>query len=763
MKAALSSDQTRMRASAWLALALLLALAVFVSVGLALVGAALSPEARHALSAALAPEVAALVMVALVVVVLATALAQPLLRRWLLAPARLCDDATLLLHGPLSRPLAAAGGDAALQGLARCIGELARQRDQLRTDIDATVARASHGVAQERNRLAALMSELSQSVVVCNLDGRVLLYNQRARQQLQTPMQTSVQTKVHTSVQTPTAAAQPAGAAELIGLGRSIHGVLDRALVAHALDSVRQRLQRGEAQPSAQFVTATRGGQLLRVQLAPVRGVADSGDQAAEASLAASAPALAGDGLTGYVLVLDNITRSHAQQAAQDRLLLALTEGSRGSLANLQAAVEMLDDPGLPPALRERFIGVIRDESQAMGSRLQTLAEQANLQPLSRWPLDDMRGADFVQAAGPAMVRAVSSQGRLHVGEQEVDASLWLQLDSFALLQALCGLAQRLHAERDIDTLHLRLQAAAGGRAHLDLVWTGQAMSTETVMGWELDPLPAEPGSAGPALSVRDVVQRHGGEFWFERDRVRHQAFFRFLLPQAQQPAALAPSDSRPEVVDFDLFAQFDSGHALDDTALTSLAFTVFDTETTGLQPLAGDEILQIGAVRIVNGRLLQGERFDQLVDPRRDIPAAGIPIHGITPDKVAGQPHILHVLPAFHAFAADSVLVAHNAAFDLRFLQLKEKASGLRFDQPVLDTLLLSALVHPGQDSHALDSVAERLGVAVVGRHTALGDAQVTAAVLLKLLPLLAAMGLHTLGQVRAASQQTQLARHQA
>jgi DNA polymerase-3 subunit epsilon len=260
------------------------------------------------------------------------------------------------------------------------------------------------------------------------------------------------------------------------------------------------------------------------------------------------------------------------------------------------------------------------------------------------------------------------------------------------------------------------------------------------------------------------VVQRHGGAFWFERDRARHQAFFRFLLPQARPVAALAPGDSRPEVVDFDLFAQFDAdgGHALDDRPVASLAFTVFDTETTGLQPLAGDEILQIGAVRIVNGRLLQGERFDQLVDPRRDIPAAGIPIHGITPDRVAGQPHILQVLPAFHAFAADSVLVAHNAAFDLRFLQIKEKACGLRFDQPVLDTLLLSALVHPSADSHALDAVAQRLGVAVVGRHTALGDAQVTAEVFLKLLPLLAGMGLQTLGQVRAACQQTQLARHQ-
>ena len=77
-----------------------------------------------------------------------------------------------------------------------------------------------------------------------------------------------------------------------------------------------------------------------------------------------------------------------------------------------------------------------------------------------------------------------------------------------------------------------------------------------------------------------------------------------------------------------------------------------------------------------------------------------------------------------------------------------------------MLDTLLLSAVVHPQQASHHLDAIADRLGVAVTGRHTALGDAMVTAEVFLKLVPLLAAMGLHTLGQVREAAQKTFYAR---
>jgi DNA polymerase-3 subunit epsilon len=95
-----------------------------------------------------------------------------------------------------------------------------------------------------------------------------------------------------------------------------------------------------------------------------------------------------------------------------------------------------------------------------------------------------------------------------------------------------------------------------------------------------------------------------------------------------------------------------------------------------------------------------------------------------------------------------------------MRFLQLKEELTGLRFDHPVLDTLLLSAVIHPNQQSHQLDAIAERLGIKVVGRHTALGDAIVTAEVFLKLIPMLAEAGIHTLGQAREAAEKTYYAR---
>ncbi|PPE65303.1 3'-5' exonuclease [Caldimonas caldifontis] len=703
-------------------LAFAVALLSWGGMSLALVLSTVDDAQRELLRTVLierSPLVAMAFLVTLGAVVL---MLRPVYRRWITAAGRLAEDTQTLIGTGVMREITPRGS-AELRALTTVINELVRQRARLREDMAQQVRQASERIEQERSRLAALMAELTQAVVVCNLDGRVLLYNARARSQFRALSSN------------PTLA----DGAELIGLGRSIYTVIDRRLVAHALDTVRRHMARNHPQPSSQFVTATPTGQLLRVQMTPVRDSSETG-------------------LGGFLLMLENITEDFEAESERDRLLHDLTEGSRASLASLRAAVEVLEDPALDNALRERFQRVIRDETEGMTRRLALLASRTTESRKTRWPLEEMLGADFVAVAQ----QRIESAHSVRVSPSEVDGAVWLRVDSFSLLQAVSYLAGRLVDEYQVRYVQLRL-APAGAHAHLDLIWPGQAMSTETVMGWELDPMRS--GTDASPLTLREVLDRHDAEFWFERDRARNQIFFRFLLPQAlppeDQPAPpLALTESRPEYYDFDLFQSSESTEELADRRLVDLVYTVFDTETTGLEPSAGDEIIQIGAARIVNGKLLRQECFEQLVDPQRSIPAASIPIHGITPEMVLGQPTIDTVLPAFHAYARDTVLVAHNAAFDMRFLQLKEARTGVRFDQPVLDTLLLSALVHPHQESHKLEAIAERLGVTVFGRHTALGDAIVTAEIFLKLIPLLAAQGIHTLGQAREAAKKTFYAR---
>lgn len=702
-----------------------LVLGVLVGAGVAL-WRDLGPEERAVVEPVLNPRLGLLIMIGLVGAGAAAVLMKSFAQDSIAAPALLADEIGLLVGTDPSRRLKPSGSPE-LQRIAEAVNSLADQRQSLQDDVESRIREARLSVEEERNRLAALMSELNQSVVVCNLDGRILLYNNRARLQFKALSD----------------APSAAGGGEIIGLGRSIYLVFERNLIVHALESIQERIRRQSSQPMANFVTTTRAGQLLRVQMAPVMSTTE-GDA---------------DGtVSGFVLMLDNITRNFESETRRDQLLNSITEGSRSSLANLRAAAEMLEYPDLDVDLKDRFLKVIRDEVQAMSGRLEETANAFADSLKTRWPLDDMHGADLIAAAQRRIEKKLGLPTKL----EDVDPAVWMKVDSFSLLQAISYLTSRLSDEFEVREVRFRL-SSAGRLAHLDLIWSGQAMSTETVMSWELEPM-SFAGESSP-LTVRDVIARHDGEIWLQREKTQHRAFFRLLLPSALPQeevvaAAYLKGDSRPEYYDFDLFKQTEVSHELDDRLLSELAFTVFDTETTGLNPSEGDEIIQIGATRIVNGKLLRSESFDQLVDPLRELPEASTKIHGITPEMLVGQPPMTKVLPAFHAFAADTVLVAHNAAFDMRFLQMKEQSTGIRFEQPVLDTLLLSAVIHPSQESHRLEAISERMGVNIMGRHTAIGDAIVTGEVFLRMIPLLAEMGIRTLGEARRASEKTYYAR---
>ncbi len=617
-------------------------------------------------------------------------------------------------------------GPPEVQQLAKAANDLAQQRDVLMDDVDAQIGRAKASVEEEKNRLAALMSELAQAVVVCNLDGRILLYNNRARLQFKA------------LAQGPTSVSGGA----LIGLGRSIFSILEKNQVEHAQEVIRQRLGAGKSAIS-NFITTTRGGQLLRVQMVPVMAAA------------------VGDGeamMSGYVLTVENITRSIEQEARRDQVLHSLTEGSRAALGNIRAAVgNLIDYPDMEPELRERFLSVVADEAAKMSQRLDQTMNEFSDSMKTRWPLEDVLGIDIIAAAQ----RRIDDKLQLPTKTEELDDALWIKADSFSLVFALVFLAGKLQDHYEPRELRFRL-TTEGKLAYLDLIWAGPAMSSETFYTWEMDAM--QIGSETSPLSLRDVIDRHGGEIWYQREKAAHRAFFRFVLPVAipeveQEHEDRKRGSGRPEYYDFDLFKFEDKSIDLD-RKLSELTYTVFDTETTGLEPSKGDEIIQIGAARIVNNRLLRQEVFDQIIDPEMPLKPESIPIHGITEDMVRGKPNIDIVLPAFHEFCEDTVLIAHNAAFDMRFLQLKEDRTGIRFSQPVLDTLLLSAVIHPNQESHKLDVILERLGIHIDTRHNALEDALATGEVFLKMLPMLEEMGIVTIRQALEAAEKTYFAR---
>lgn len=628
-----------------------------------------------------------------------------MLKRYATAPRALAEQTRLVLANPGYRVEA---GTAELAPLGAEINRLAGAYHGVQGEMEAKIAESSSRLEEERNRLAALMSDLSQAVLLCSAEGRILLYNEQAR-------------------------ALFSGAAAPIGLGRSVFGLLDREEIAHALDKLQYALDKGAPAPGTRYITAVAGRGLARVQMAPFLA--------------------AGGRIGGVVLALEDVTRFVGQELQRRELLQALAAGVRAPVASIRAAAEnMVGFPEMEPAQRQRFAQIIAEESINLSKSIdQALAEYADAIKASM-ALEDMRAADLITVARPRI------GARLQVDADEVDENLWLRVDSFALVQALGYLAWRLAEELGVRTLRLRARAR-GSFAELDLVWNGKPLAAETLAGWEVQPM--QVAAEQTPLTVKDVLERHGGESWHERGDGGENVL-RLLLPLGE-PAPQAgrrrvPEESRPEFYDFDLFRR--AAHVFDEQPLAELPYTVFDSETTGLEPSAGDEIISLGGVRIVNGRLLKQEVFEQLVNPRRPLNRESARIHGIDAGLLASQPTLAEVLPRFHRFCEDTVLVAHNAAFDMRFLELKEATTGIRFDQPVLDTLLLSAVVHPSLEDHRLEAIAERLGIRVIGRHTALGDALLTGEILLKLIPLLAERGIITLKQAREASQRTYHAR---
>lgn len=165
-------------------------------------------------------------------------------------------------------------------------------------------------------------------------------------------------------------------------------------------------------------------------------------------------------------------------------------------------------------------------------------------------------------------------------------------------------------------------------------------------------------------------------------------------------------------------------------------AFTVFDLETTGLDPRKGDRILEIGAVRIEEKKITK-KTFHSLVNPERPIPWEAKQIHKISNDDVLLAPTIDIVLPQFLQFAQNSILVAHNAQFDMGFLAAEKECCWGYIDLPeCLCTMRLSQAVFPQEFRHNLDCMAIRLGIPLPSqRHRAMSDVLVTAFALLKLI----------------------------
>jgi len=620
-----------------------------------------------------------------------------------------------LLSGELEARAHASGGGAVETAPARYLGNLGPAAGALAEAVTRERGRASDGVAiavdavlAEKAQLEAVLRDLRECVLICNNDHEILLYNAEAERLL--------------------------GSGAEIGLGRPLFRLITEQPVAHALERLRLRFTSGRWRThrdrlSVAAVCATRDGRLTlqgRISL-----ILDPEETGAD----------------GFVATFRDATALIADHAARDHLLKDMLDGLRRPAANLSAAVEVLEGhEAMDAETRGRFVAVVAEEARVLSGRVERLAGAYDELRVGGWSMNDVTTGALAACVADRLGEGADAPEVAHEG-----APTWLNCDSLSVVELLSHLARRVSDA--MGTARLGLSATrTGAHVFVDLAWDGPPVGEATSVGWVGEPLTG----ALAGLTGRDVLLHHRTEIWSDRGAAG-RARLRLPLPPAVEDHADAPAavlPTRPEFYDFALLSRRVPAD-LRARRLAELSFVVFDCETTGLFPSAGDEIVQIAGVRVLNGRTIRGETFDRLVDPGRRIPAASTRVHGIDDAMVAGKPDARAVLPAFHAFCEGSVLVAHNAPFDLKFLRLKEGLVGVTFDMPVLDTVLLSAHLFGQSAEHTLDRLAERFGARFPEgtRHTALGDALVTAECLCRLIEVLENRGVETLADALAVS----------
>ncbi len=593
------------------------------------------------------------------------------------------------------------GGSRDIKDLSAVINNFADMFENLNKDITGQILSARKETEKERNLLAAIMSELPQGVFICNKNGRILLFNTLAKNMFLPPSDSTT-------------------AEHFIGLGRSVYHLIDKNRISHAIEEIKDRLENDANSAASYFITPIYTGHIISVETIPVL------DQDKD--------------MTGFILAITDISDEiHQYDTVYDHLTAFERELATQTPGHMMKQYELLSDIVLDSMLNKVPLTtlILSDFLISLKDKLSELHD-------IKVELNTDKNTD--------------KNTDQNSNSEKIPKNEKMLADNYSFTAALIFLIKNL-SELCHDKRFFIFTEKKGEQVIFKISWQSTPLIkslVQSVLHSRMDTLP----SFSYILKQNNAAYKIICETPSECSQIHIIASAALKASIKGKERAPIITGSRPEFYDFNLFKKEEENIDLMNTVLKDITYTVFDTETTGLNPDRGDEIVSIAAVRIVNNKIVYQDIFEELVDPKRNIPIESYKIHGISYEMVQGKNDIKTVLPAFKQFTSNTVLVGHNIAFDMKMFKVKEKETNIKFLNPVLDTLLLSAVLHPAHEHHDLENIAKRLGVDIIGRHTALGDTIATAQIFLKLLPILNSNGILTLNDAIKSSQRTYYAR---
>jgi DNA polymerase-3 subunit epsilon len=601
--------------------------------------------------------------------------------------------------------------DDELEELANEFNHMAGNLAKVYGELEERVLDATRTVQEEQNRLAVVLRTMVDGVVVTNNEADIILMNPRARIILKGGFSS--------------------------GMGAPLSRIFPEDRLNFHIKRTRLRWEQG-VETVEDIIFPFRDGKLLKGSLSIIPG--PEGE------------------LAGYLLVFRDLSEPAGQSGSFAETLREMPQYLRRAVATSRSLVETLRmHQDMPTEKQQAFLAALADEMLRLSERMASIEEAANAAHSSRWPGIASNPRDLLEEA------LLQTPG-ISVTQNDDDTQIpMVQVEPFSWMASLLCVFQWIERNNSGQlVIEAQLNVEEGA-----VVTTIRLTGTFDGNQAELESLEVCPAGEEP-LTLGESVRRNRGELWIRSStdclEIRMALLQGTAVSEAYRSNGLV--ESEPEFYNFDLFLPRPVLEREDQLLahLADLEYVVFDTETTGMRLSQGDKVVSISGIRIRRGRVQNADTFHTLVNPGRSIPPETVKIHHIEDHMVAGAPSMNDVYPQFVEYVGDSILVAHNAAFDMKCLQMAATEAGLpQIDNPILDTLLLSYALHNEIEGHSLDAIAERLGITIEGRHSSMGDARATAHIFLRLLLLLPGRGVKTLSDAKGFCDQHLLLRWQS